>query len=50
VRSIDTRPVGDGAPGPVTMRFKDLYWRLHDDPGYATPVRYELADNEQALR
>ncbi len=44
VRSIDDRPVGDGAPGPVTARLKDMYWRLHDDPAYTTPVRYELAE------
>ncbi len=44
VRSIDGRPVGDGHPGPVTARLKDMYWRLHDDPAYTTPVRYELAE------
>ena len=44
VRGIDGRPVGDGQPGPVTARLKDMYWRLHDDPAYTTPVRYELAE------
>jgi branched-subunit amino acid aminotransferase/4-amino-4-deoxychorismate lyase len=44
VRSIDARSVGDGAPGPVTMRFKDLYWRLHEDPAFATPVCYGLPE------
>lgn len=44
VRSIDGRAVGEGQPGPVTVRLKDLYWQLHDDPAYSTPVRYELAD------
>jgi branched-chain amino acid aminotransferase len=43
VRSIDGEPVGDGSPGPVTTRLKDLYWQFHSDPAYATPVRYELA-------
>jgi branched-chain amino acid aminotransferase len=43
VRSIDGEPIGDGSPGPVTTRLKDLYWQLHDDPAYATPVRYALA-------
>jgi branched-chain amino acid aminotransferase len=43
VRSVDGRLVADGAPGPVTTRLKDLYWQLHDDPAYATPVRYERA-------
>ena len=41
VRTIDGRPIGDGAPGPVTVRLKEMYWKLHDDPAYATPVRYE---------
>ena len=41
VRSVDGRSIGDGQPGPVTVRLKDLYWDLHDDPAYATPVRYE---------
>ena len=43
VRSIDNRPVGDGGPGPVTTRLIDLYWKLHDDPAYSTPVRYDAA-------
>jgi len=44
VRSIDRQPVGNGEPGPVTTRLKQLYWALHDDPAYATEVRYELAE------
>jgi branched-chain amino acid aminotransferase len=43
VRSIDEKPVGDGAPGPVTRRIKELYWDLHDDPDYMTPVRYRVS-------
>ena len=43
VRSVDGEQVADGAPGPVTTRLKDMYWRLHEDPAYSTPVRYELA-------
>ena len=38
VKSIDGKTVGDGAPGPVTQRLSDLYWRLHDDPALNTPV------------
>lgn len=44
VRAIDGDPVGDGTPGPVTTRIKDLYWAMHEDPTFSTPVRYELAD------
>jgi branched-chain amino acid aminotransferase len=43
VRSVDKELVGDGAPGPVTTRIKEMYWRLHEDPAYSTPVRYESA-------
>jgi branched-chain amino acid aminotransferase len=43
VRSVDEHLVGDGTPGPVTKRIKDMYWNLHDDPAYSTPVHYELA-------
>ena len=43
VRSIDKKPVGDGTPGPVTTRLIDLYWKLHGDPAYSTPVRYDAA-------
>ncbi len=44
VSSIDGTAIGDGAPGPVTTRLKDMYWALHDNPAYTTPVRYELAE------
>jgi len=43
VRSIDKEVVGDGGPGPVTTRIKEMYWKLHEDPNYSTPVRYDLA-------
>lgn len=46
VRSVDGRPIGDGAPGPVTLRLREMYWKLHDDPAHATPVRYELATTD----
>lgn len=43
VRSIDAQLVGDGGPGPVTTRLTEMYWKLHADPAYSTPVRYDLA-------
>jgi len=43
VRSVDKKLVGDGQPGPVTTRVREMYWKLHDDPAYSTPVRYEVA-------
>jgi branched-chain amino acid aminotransferase len=41
VTVIDGQPVGNGAPGPLTMRLRDRYWRRHEDPRYTTPVRYD---------
>ena len=43
VRSVDKKLIGDGLPGPVTMRIRDKYWKLHEDPDYSTPVRYDAA-------
>ena len=41
VTVIDGKPVGTGAPGPLTLQLRDRYWASHQDPRYATPVRYE---------
>ena len=41
VTEVDGERVGDGAPGPVTLRLREAYWGLHDDPRFATPVRYD---------
>jgi branched-chain amino acid aminotransferase len=41
VTTVDGEPVGDGAPGPVTLRLREAYWNLHKDPRFATPVRYD---------
>lgn len=40
ITSLDGRPVGDGEPGPLTRRLRDLYWAAHADPRYTTPVAY----------
>ena len=41
VTRLDGEPVGEGAPGPVTLRLREAYWELHRDPRFATPVRYD---------
>jgi branched-chain amino acid aminotransferase len=41
VTTVDGEPVGNGAPGPFTLRLRDAYWELHRDPRFATPVRYD---------
>jgi branched-chain amino acid aminotransferase len=41
VTTVDGEPVGDGAPGPLTLRLREAYWNLHEDPRFATPIRYD---------
>jgi branched-chain amino acid aminotransferase len=41
VTEVDGERVGDGAPGPITLRLREAYWELHRDPRYTTPVRYD---------
>ncbi len=43
VTRIDHRPVGDGEPGPVTTRLKNLYWERHDEGWDGTPIDYAAA-------
>ena len=40
VARLDGAPVGDGGTGPVTNRIRDTYWAWHEDPRFATPIRY----------
>ena len=40
VRKVDDRIIGTGARGPVTTRLNDMYWALHEDPDYSTPIDY----------
>jgi len=43
VTTVDGRPVGDGRPGPTTLRLADLYWRKRND-GWKTTQVASLAD------
>jgi branched-chain amino acid aminotransferase len=38
ITRIDGAAIGDGEPGPLTQRLRQLYWDAHDDPKYTTPV------------
>ena len=44
VSVVDGKPVGTGAPGPLTTRLRERYWGRHADPLYSTPVRYDEQD------
>ena len=41
VTTVDGSAVGDGSPGPVTLRLREAYWGLHEDPRFALPVGYD---------
>jgi branched-subunit amino acid aminotransferase/4-amino-4-deoxychorismate lyase len=45
VARLDGHPVGDGRPGPVTMKIRDRYWELHRDPRYTQEVDYPEAES-----
>ena len=40
VTKVDGTRVGGGVPGPITLRLRDAYWELHEDPRFVTPVEY----------
>ncbi len=41
ITMVDGIPVGTGGPGALTLRLREAYWGLHQDPRFATPVRYD---------
>ena len=41
VARVDDRILGNGRPGPLSMRLRELYWRKHDEGWHGTPVDYE---------
>jgi len=41
VTQVDNRLIGDGRPGPITLQLRELYWSLHQDPRYASPIQYD---------
>jgi branched-chain amino acid aminotransferase len=38
VVGIDGRPIGEGKPGPVTLRIKEAYWKWREEGVYGTPI------------
>lgn len=40
VTKIDETSIGSGCVGPLTKRFTDAYWRMHEDPAYRMDIRY----------
>ena len=42
VSRVDERILGNGRPGPVTLRLRERYWSRHDEGWHATPVDYAV--------
>ena len=40
ITRLDDCPLGDGGPGPLTQRLRQLYWDAHDDDHYVTRIDY----------
>ena len=40
VTQLDGQPVGEGRPGPVTLRLRSRYWEAHRAGRWVTPVPY----------
>lgn len=43
---IEDRILGNGAPGPLSMTLRELYWARHADPAETTPVPYPAGRGE----
>ena len=41
VIKLDGQDVGDGTPGPVSTRLRQLYWDKHSDPEWSSAVNYD---------
>lgn len=41
VTTLDGKRVGNGKPGDTTLRLREAYWDLHEDPRFALPIRYD---------
>ena len=41
ITTVDGELIGNGKPGPVTLRLREAYWDLHRDPRFTLPVRYD---------
>lgn len=46
ITRIEDRILGNGAPGPVSMALRELYWAKHADPAETTPVPYPAGSGD----
>jgi branched-chain amino acid aminotransferase len=40
VTKVDSRLLGDGKPGLITLQLHKQYWSLHQDSRYVSPIQY----------
>lgn len=40
VTTLDGQPVGEGVPGPLTLRLRERYWEAHRGGAWVAPVDY----------
>lgn len=38
---VNGQPIGEGKPGPLTLRLRELYWRKHEQGWHGTPIDYD---------
>jgi len=41
VTRLDDNVIGDGGPGPITLRLRQMYWDAHDGGKYVTRIDYD---------
>ncbi|MBT7667363.1 MAG: hypothetical protein HN608_20805, partial [Rhodospirillaceae bacterium] len=41
VSRLDNVTVGDGSPGPLALRLRQMYWDAHESGKYVTPIDYQ---------
>lgn len=44
ITKIDDKVVGNGCPGPLTLRLRKAYWDLHQDDRFTTLAEYDEVD------
>ncbi|MDA0824274.1 MAG: aminotransferase class IV [Proteobacteria bacterium] len=40
ISKLDGTMIGDGAPGPITLQLRELYWQAHDRADWSLAVNY----------
>jgi branched-chain amino acid aminotransferase len=49
ITHVNGNPLKGGLAGPITTRLNQMYWALHDDPRYSTPIDYERTKEKETV-